>query len=507
MTQPADDEFTELYDADFQRVDLVGKAANGTQFLIAKGQAGLLHPDDVRELAVSYEKGQRVEGGPVRDDVTITGSPAAITKMIHTAALRAANGGGVLTPDVSKETTMTAPADVAKADGAPPVAAGDIIDSDAANGSTAETMPGSSDWETLDADTAQRAISVLGRAKAAVDWLIGREAQEAATDGDGYDGGSADLAAACCALEAVIGTLGAFAAGEQIEAELVDELDGIVKAAHALVADDSPLATIEGLAPIAKAGRVLSSANESRIRSATEQLEQVLASLPAPVADEPVAKQEDTVTEPADVEKAKGDPQLAVFDEAGKLVGTIDPKDLNPIAKPSADGAAGAEEAPAEPATEAELQPEPAAEAGTPAHAEPVAEAAPEPAAAPAPPAEDDDTVAKADLEAIIEKAVRAALEDRDAGHASVVKALEDRLAHLEAPAPSRVLVNGQLPPAHQMRGQDAGGSVDVDVAKAAALREQYHQSTDAGERAELLTKQEDLTVAAVKARFAARRG
>jgi hypothetical protein len=34
-----DDDFTELHDAEFDRVDLVGKAANGTQFLIMKAQA------------------------------------------------------------------------------------------------------------------------------------------------------------------------------------------------------------------------------------------------------------------------------------------------------------------------------------------------------------------------------------------------------------------------------------------------------------------------------------
>jgi hypothetical protein len=374
-------------------------------------------------------------------------------------------------------------------------------------------MPGSPDWETLDAETAQRAISVLGRAKAAVDWLRDREAQETAT-GDDYDGGNiADLEAACCALDAVIGTLGAFAAGETLEAELGDELEGITKAASALEADPSALVTIEGLAPVVKAGRVLSSANEQRIRSATEQLEQVLASLPAPVDDsgQPVAK-EDPMTAPAPVdetvvEKAKGDPQLAVFDEAGKLVGTIDPKDLNPISKPSGDAPAGdgAEAPPAEPATEADLAAQPAAEAGTPAHEPPAAEA---PAAAPAEPAApaEDDTVAKSDLEALISKAVSAALEDVTAGHAAVVKALEDRIDHLEAPAPSKVLTNGQLPPAHQMRGQDRGVAGQVDVAKATELRDEYYAATDVAQREQIQTVREDMARAALQASIAARR-
>ena len=54
MALADDEEMTELLDADFPRVDLVGKGANGIpRFLIAKqdvGSRGLVPPDLVREL-------------------------------------------------------------------------------------------------------------------------------------------------------------------------------------------------------------------------------------------------------------------------------------------------------------------------------------------------------------------------------------------------------------------------------------------------------------------------
>jgi hypothetical protein len=81
---PADeDELTELTDADFPRVDLVGKGANGIpRFLIAKqdGAAGLLEPDFVRGLIAKAEPGREPSGG---EQVTMTGTPAAIASLIN----------------------------------------------------------------------------------------------------------------------------------------------------------------------------------------------------------------------------------------------------------------------------------------------------------------------------------------------------------------------------------------------------------------------------------------
>jgi hypothetical protein len=82
-----DDEMTELVDADFPRVDLVGKGANGIpRFLIAKQDGdsrGLIPPEMVRELI-----GKQADPEPERDTVTMTGSPAAIAKLMQEGALR-----------------------------------------------------------------------------------------------------------------------------------------------------------------------------------------------------------------------------------------------------------------------------------------------------------------------------------------------------------------------------------------------------------------------------------
>lgn len=47
MNQP---DMSELYDADIERVDLVGSAANGHRFLMAKNAAGMVTPDAIRQL-------------------------------------------------------------------------------------------------------------------------------------------------------------------------------------------------------------------------------------------------------------------------------------------------------------------------------------------------------------------------------------------------------------------------------------------------------------------------
>src|ERR1700733_607481 len=83
-----DDELTELVDADFPRVDLVGKGANGIpRFLIAKQDAdsrGLVPADLVRELIGKQAEPEPSDPG----QVTMTGSPAAIAKLMQEGALR-----------------------------------------------------------------------------------------------------------------------------------------------------------------------------------------------------------------------------------------------------------------------------------------------------------------------------------------------------------------------------------------------------------------------------------
>ena len=96
---PTEDEFTELVDAEIPRVDLVDKAANGTRFLIAKqadGTAGLLDPGIVRSLI-----GKSQPAAEPEETVTMTGSPGAIAKLIHEAAIRGKTAKKVIKAELS----------------------------------------------------------------------------------------------------------------------------------------------------------------------------------------------------------------------------------------------------------------------------------------------------------------------------------------------------------------------------------------------------------------------
>jgi hypothetical protein len=89
VTDLIDDEWTEAVDANIPRVDLVGKAANGSGgFLLMKQDAaGLMDPAHIRSLIAKAEPEPEAEA-EAKDTVTMTGSPAAIAKMIHHAAQR-----------------------------------------------------------------------------------------------------------------------------------------------------------------------------------------------------------------------------------------------------------------------------------------------------------------------------------------------------------------------------------------------------------------------------------
>lgn len=151
-----------------------------------------------------------------------------------------------------------------------------------------------------------------------------------------------------------------------------DAVRDLIKEADA----DAPadLAVFEDLASVLKAGRALSSANESALRNAAEAIQKVLASLPAPekapvekeipvaeeTTDTPVEKTETEAVEapvekdeaPAEeVEKAN---MMAVYDATGRLVGAIKPSALTVI---DAAPAAEAEEAAESPEEEAAEEP------------------------------------------------------------------------------------------------------------------------------------------------------
>ena len=520
MTTPAgaDDEFSELVDARIPRVDLVDKAANGLPFLLAKqadGAAGLFHADFVRDLLAKSAP----EHEPT-ETVTMTGSPGAIARLIHEAAGRA--GTEPAAGDVAKEADASAPGEL------DPTVVLAEPDQDAPGD---PQVPGSPAWEAIDAATATKWTAILARAQRALGVLAERELLEPlAGDPDDYDA-VMDLGDASCAVEYAISLLAPYAVAEQAEASTAtDETAAVGKALHGW--NPEPLDTIEALDQVRKAGRVLSTSNEAAIRGAVEQLQKVLASLPAaPTApetteegDRTVAKQEEpmpTATppapaatgahEPAGDELAKGVdepvakadkvPQVAVYDQSGKLVGIVDPDDIVMIAQAEPEPEAAPED-PAEPEPDADapdLAPAPPAEAGT------RADAVPDDVAK-----ESNDTPPDDVLKSIATAAATAALADYSATQeqviakqaadlaelADVVETLKGQVLALEEqPAVPGVFTNGAVPPANQLRGQDRGAPA-AGAAVAQDLKKGLYTATDATEQRRIADDMQGLAIA-----------
>lgn len=484
LLEDGDGEFTELVDADIPRVDLVGKGANGRPFLIAKSQpGGVLSADYVRDL---ISKAEPDEKEPV---VTVSGTPAAIAAMIHSAPVRkaasdndAANAdaaaavAGDNEPLPDADTLMGDAADAADGSGVPAKADGDPDD------------PQSPAWESVDAARARQAVQLAVALRRMVCLAQDREAQEAA-------GGDLDdaeqvfaLGDVLSAVDCILSVLAPFAVTEQAEA-------------------DQRQAQIDEWMNVTKAGRVLSAANEAAIRQASDALQKVLATLPAPVEDgDEVAKSEEvpvqddvTKAEPetpaeagdANVEKAKGDPQVAVYTADGKLVGVVDQADISPIAAPTApDGgdAQGGAAADSDGSDDSSAT----TDTGAPADANdgPAAAAPVEPTPAPAP-ADDDVTKGLSDQQVELMKSIFSnALE-------AAVAPLQKRLAEVEAqPMPGGPLLNGAGLAGVQLalRGQQEG-TEDPH----AELRKQAAEATDPVQKAAL---QEQLATAQMKSIF-----
>lgn len=516
-----DTEFSELVDAHVPRVDLVGRPANGSAgFLLMKqdAQAGLMDPDVIRDLI-----GKSTPEPAPEETVTMTGSPSALMKLIHEATVRREAA-----PIAKADESASQDEEVAKmiggelddgVDGLDPTVVLAAPATDDAPGDPNE--PGSPAWEAIDAATAQKWISIAVRLKNALGVMADREMLEAAS-ADPDDAEAAwDLQDAQCALDYVIDTLAGFAVDEQAEAELCTEaMDQVGKAFGGF--DTAPLDTFEALAPIAKAGRSLSGANEQAIRDAVSSLQKVLASLPAaPVEKEsgPVvaktATEEPTMPEPtadagdaADptratdagqpMAKADGDKpaMVAVYDKSGNLVGIVDPTDITMIegaesddATSDADDSAGADSATGDPQT-TDLAPQPADEAGTPA------DAAPDGA---------DNAVTKqtdeSTLTEMFKSSLLAAVEDVMTKHsatqteqiaktgdavielAELVETLKGRIGTLEEqPAEPKIFTQGAGPTPQHLRGQDQGAPA-IDVTKAQELKKSLMASTDAVEQ------------------------
>jgi hypothetical protein len=627
---PDDEGFTELVDPSVPRVDLVDRPANGAPgWLLMKQDAqGLMDPGVIRDLIGKSEPGPE-PADDTKETVTMTGSPAAIAKLIHEAAVRKTAtepdpvakapmstadqndlpdsdfayvepGGkkdesGKTTPrslrhfpindeahvrnalarapqspfgdkampkirsaakkfgiDVAKTEEVAKDMEIDEGvDGMDPTVILAAPDEDAPGD---PTDPGSPAWEAIDAATACKWTSILARARSALSVLADREMLEAASaDPDDADN-AMDLDDAACAIDYAISVLAPFAVDEQAEADCgTAEMEAVGKALHSF--DPAPLEVLEGLAPVAKAGRTLSSANEQAIRGAVESLQKVLASLPAaPDAKEngrPVAKtanEEPNMPKPTAAEdateasgqepamgtqqaepkpvaglpvaetamaKASGEktPMVVVYDQKGRLIGIVDPGDVTPVANSDSDAddgsdAGSSDDGPDDTAADAapettDLTPAPAAEVGTPADAAP-----------------SDDDVTKTEatnptetsqdvLKSSIADVVKAALDDYSASQeqviakqaetiaqqAEVVKMLEDRINALEEqPVIGAVMANGAVPPKHLMRGQDRGAPADLTHAQ--QLRKRLAESDSAIEKKQIADEMQTLAIA-----------
>jgi hypothetical protein len=399
-----DDGFTEVKKANIHRVDLVDHSANGTPFLIMKSaeNPNLLSTEFVQELISKAE-----------------------------------------------EPNMTAPKPgewIKKAE-VEPVIDEPLIEPSGAAGAAAAVVA-SPEWEQVDADTAVNDYALLQRVSNSLELLTEREAIEGASaDGDFSDNDNVyALEDAASAVGYAMDTLAVYAASEQTNADVVEKATSpafqIMKAVAGF--DRDALATVESFGSIRKAGRTLSAANETKLRSASDQITSVLASLPvapdevtkeaAPVAEATpaveavITKSEPIVTEPVTEAVVKADADAsaaaglqAVFDAAGKLVGVVDPSAIQAVSGASASDAPTDEPAPA---------------------------ADPDAAPAPAAVGEPTDEVAKSTN---VEDIVKSAVDEVRAEQAELVKGLRADIDFLKAPAAPRAFTNG------------ADGTVPVD--------------------------------------------
>lgn len=541
MTGLDDDEFTELVDAQITRVDLVDKAANGLPFLLAKRAdgAGLVDPDTVRAL-IGKTSDPEPQPASNQEQVTMSGSPAAIAKLIHEAAVRqAAADPAPAAEEVAKGTVVGGP--TGPENDLDPTTILATSDGEQAPGNPME--PGSPAWEAVDAATARKWTSLLARAKTAMSVLADREMLEAASVDPDDAFAAMDLGDAAGAVDYAISVLAPFAVDEQAEADCAtDTLAAVGKALDEF--DAMSLDTIEALAHFTKAGRVLSAKNEQAIRDAVDTLQKVLASLPVPDSPEgglPVAKKETVMqpqTEPSqtaetpnavnkaadapdavdtattdtetldDVGKAEQAPQIAVYDAKGRLVGIVAPESLIPVESPGGDvddepaDEPAVDEPVAEAAAPTDLSPAPGGEVGTPA--DEIGKT--EQSTTDTPDASSDVDVLKSSIADVVKAqldAFSATQQEAFAKQAETVtqlaksiETLEDRLVKLEEqPAEPKVFTNGAVPPA-VLRGQDRGAPV-IDTGRAREMKKSLYSATDATEQNKIA---QDMQAGAIEA-------
>lgn len=476
MTVNNEPDMLELVEADIPRVDLVGKAANGRSFILMKSEGettNLLDADTVAELVKEAE----AEGADMTDS--------------------------------------TKDADVVKDDL-------DVTEPLSTTGDPLANDPGSPEWETVDAESAQKWVGILGRAKYAVGVLAEREMiEDASGESDGLSN-AWNLEDAQSAIDWAIGILATYAAGEQAEADLEKGVLALIAGVvEKITADD--LALVEGIAPVVKSGRTTVPEDSiAAMDRGLSNLRKAIAGLPVPPVEEveksdiekPVdltpeelkkqvdaeAREEaersraaaaapvevEKEAEPEDVTKddaaASGDeePTLeAVFDANGNLKGVVDPSAIQPVQGATADAAdPDTPEAPAAPDT----APAPAAAVGTAA----AAPAAPAVAKTEKNDENLEEDVTKANIAALVKSAV-------DEAVAPLQKEIED----LRSPATPKASRYNQKPRDEDLRGQDKGGDI-VKAEETVELRKQMTEGATASEREAAKEKLSELAKAAM---------
>lgn len=312
----------------------------------------------------------------------------------------------------------------------------DVQDGPNIDGDTVDDMdaasatPGAPAWEAVDAAKARTATDALVQVRDQLKELAAREGAE--DDDDAWDN-RWNLEDATCALDFALSTLAAFAVNEQNEAD-----------------------------------------SGQREAEAEARSLGLIKSLHMPL--EGIVKELTPTPAPAEVAKAD-DTQVAVYDQNGNLLGSVNSDDLTPLAT--------APEAGSDAATEGDA---PAADDAAPAEPVAAAEAAPAPVATPAPapdpaapaaPAVDDKTVTKSlddqIAEAVakaLEAAVAAAVEPLVQSNAALTERVE-KMA--QTPRNSGPMLNGQMPGSH---GPALRGHSDQDLID---LRKQLQDEQDPG--------------------------
>lgn len=282
-----EDDLSEITKMHAPRVDLVGGAAVGFDFLMAKADGtnpSMFTEDDVVALAKRAQEG---------DDMNAKKTAAPAAEDLTKADVQI---------DVNTDAVLEVPTIDAEGDA--------VLD------------PTSAAWEALDAARASQAIELTVALKRLVEQAIARESQEALVGDDIDDADNVwSLSMVSDDLDCILGVLAPFAVSEAAEAEDRETDDSLV-----LKSVDSGTPLGEGDI-LLKAGRVLSGVNEGRVQQAHDLLGEVLGSLGAPVVEdltkaspssavvEDDTRQDDipTVESTGDsLEKAEGDDQLVL---------------------------------------------------------------------------------------------------------------------------------------------------------------------------------------------------